>query len=353
MTLLLSDVDVRQAMDYTDLADGIEAALKVQAAESAVVPARMNLEHLGTWLRVMPAIVPSANVMGLKVFHGVPGGGARYLVLLYAVNDGSMLAAVDANYLTAARTAATSAVASRYMAPDGSVRLGVIGSGMEAETHCLALCAVGNVSAIKVFSPNEGRREAFAERMQSALGLPVTGCGRPEHAVADVEHVVVATNTGPAMTVACRTGWLSAGQHVTSIGSTNQRLREMDTDIFRRADVIVLDADPEQMAEESGDLIQYAAEGGRLDPARIQTLPDLIAAQGPARKNNDQLTLYKSVGTALQDVVAADLVYRRGRELGLGTAVPDLGQEKHFAGSAPAVRAVHAVHAGQSVPAGE
>src|SRR6266568_4971812 len=107
MSLLLSDADVRQAVNYTDLADCIEAALKVQAEEAAVVPARVNLEHSGTWLRVMPAIVPSANVMGLKVFHGIPGGGARYLILLYSVSDGSVLAAVDASYLTAARTAAT------------------------------------------------------------------------------------------------------------------------------------------------------------------------------------------------------------------------------------------------------
>jgi len=127
MSMLLSDADVRQAVNYTELADGIEAALKVQTEEAAVVPARMNLEHFGTWLRVMPAIVPSANVMGLKVFHGVPGGGARYLVLLYSVTDGSVLAAVDASYLTAARTAATSAVAARYLSPQGPVRLGVIG----------------------------------------------------------------------------------------------------------------------------------------------------------------------------------------------------------------------------------
>ena len=331
MSMLLSDADVRQAVNYTELADGIEAALKVQTEEAAVVPARMNLEHFGTWLRVMPAIVPSANVMGLKVFHGVPGGGARYLVLLYSVTDGSVLAAVDASYLTAARTAATSAVAARYLSPQGPVRLGVIGSGLEAETHCQALCATGEVSAIKVFSPNEARRRTFAERTQALLRVPVTACDRPQDAVADVGHVVVATNTGPSMAVACQAGWLGAGQHVTSIGSTNQRLRELDTEIFRHADLVVLDADPDQMAEESGDLIQYRAEGGVLDPARTQTLPDLIGGKGAGRERDHQLTLYKSVGTALQDVIAADLVYRRARELGLGTGVAELCQEKQFA----------------------
>jgi ornithine cyclodeaminase/alanine dehydrogenase len=330
MSLLVSDADVRQAMSYPDLADSIEAALKFQSEGAAVVPARMNLEHGGIWLRVMPAIVPTANVMGLKVFHGVPGGGARYLVLLYAMDAGTMLAAVDASYLTAARTAATSAVASRYLAPAGAVRLGVIGSGLEAQAHCQALAAIGDVTAIKVFSPNEGRRLVFAERIRALLNVPVTVCGRPQDAVSDVEHVVVATNTGPSMAVACRTAWLSAGQHVTSIGSTNVRLREMDTDIFRRADLVILDAEPDQMAEESGDLIQFRAEGGALEPPRIQTLSDLIGGTGPGREHDRQLTLYKSVGTALQDVIAADLLYRRARELGLGTEVPELCQEKQF-----------------------
>jgi alanine dehydrogenase len=335
MSLLLSDADVRQAVNYTELADGIEAALKVQAEAAAVVPPRMNLERSATWLRVMPAIVPSANVMGLKVFHGVANTQPRYLILLYSLSDGALLAAVDACYLTAARTAAASAVASRYLAPQGPVRLGVIGSGLEAETHVKALCSVGEVTGINVFSPNETRRQAFAERMEALLGIPVTAVDRPETAIADVEHAVTATNTGPSMAVACRAEWLSPGQHLTSIGSTNTRLRELDTEVFLRADMVVLDADPEQIAEESGDLIQLYAEGRRLDPARTRSLPDLISGASAGREDQWQLTLYKSVGTALQDVIAADLVYRRARECDLGVDVPDLCKEK----PAPAVGA--------------
>ena len=335
MSLLLSDADVRQAVNYTELADGIETALKVQPEAAAVVPPRMNLEHADTWLRVMPAIVPSANVMGLKVFHGVTGTQPRYLILLYSIIDGALLATVDASYLTAARTAGASAVASRYLAPRGPVRLGVIGSGMEAETHCKALCAVGEVTAIKVFSPNEARRQSFARRMTPLLGVSVTAVDRPEMAIDDAEHVVAATNTGPSMTIACQSDWLSQGQHLTSIGSTNTRLRELETELFLRADMVVLDADPDQMAAESGDLIQLYAEGRTLDPARTRTLPDLITGASPGRENARQLTLYKSVGTALQDVIAADLVYRRARVLGLGLSVPDLCLEKQAPGTIP------------------
>ena len=333
MSLLLSDADVRQAVNYTELADGIETALKVQAESAAIVPARMNLERSATWLRVMPAIVPSAGVMGLKVFHGVANAQPRYLILLYSIGDGALLAAIDACYLTAARTAAASAVASRYLAPQRAVQLGVIGSGLEAEAHVRALCAVGEVTAIKVFSPHEGRRRAFAGRVESLLGIPVTPVDTPQEAIGGVEHAVTATNTGPSMAVACQAEWLSAGQHLTSIGSTNQRLRELETKVYLQADLIVLDAEPEQMAEESGDLIQLHAEGSALDPARTRSLTDLISGASAGRENDGQLTLYKSVGTALQDVIAADLVYRRARELGLGLDVPDLCQEKQAAGA--------------------
>jgi alanine dehydrogenase len=335
MSLLLSDADVRQAVNYTELADGIETALKVQAESAAIVPPRMNLERSATWLRVMPAIVPSANVMGLKVFHGVANTQPRYLILLYSLSDGALLAAVDACYLTAARTAAASAVASRYLAPQGPVRLGVIGSGLEAETHCKALCAVGEVTEIKVFSPNAARRQSFARRMESVLGIPVSAVDHPATAIAGVEHAVTATNTGASMAVACQAEWLSPGQHLTSIGSTNTRLRELDTEVFLRADMVVLDADPDQMAEESGDLIQLRAEGRALDPARTRSLPDLITGTSAGRENDRQLTLYKSVGTALQDVIAADLVYRHARALGLGIDVPDLCQEKQVSGATP------------------
>lgn len=336
MSLLVSDADVRRSLDFIELADALEAALKAQSERAAVVPARMNLEYEDVWMRVMPAMVPSANVMGVKVFNGLAGTNPRYLVLLYSMENGSLLSAVDACYLTAARTAASSAVAARHLAPTGPVRLAVIGSGLEASTHCQAMAAVSDIAEVRVFSPHEGRRRAFADRMHQALGVPVSACDSAEDAIAGVHHVLVATNTGPSMSVACRGDWLKPGQHITSIGSTNLNLRELDLEAFRRADVIVLDADPQQMAEESGDLVEFTASGGTLDAPHIQTLQDLVSGKTPGRQSAEQLSLYKSVGTALQDIVAAELAYRRVVEAGLGTTVTDLCLEKASSATEPA-----------------
>lgn len=326
-TLLLNDDEVRQLVDQATLVDGIEAALQAESAGGAVVPPRMNLEHASTWLRVMPALVPSEGVMGLKVFHGTPGGGVRYLITLYDVIDGEVLAILDACYLTAARTAATSAVASRYLTDGSPVRLGVIGSGLEAQTHCEALAAVKELTEIKVFSPSEERRRAFARRMEAVLGVPAYACARPEEAVESADEVVVATNTGPAKTIACRAEWLRPSQLVLAIGSTNPNLRELDTQVLHRAETLVFDADPVQIAEESADVMEYSAEGGSLES--VVTLPSLLA-NGRGQGWGSGLTVFKSVGTALQDVAAAAVVYRRAMELGAGTDVPQLCSPKVF-----------------------
>lgn len=327
-TLLLSDTEIREATDQGELVDGIEAALKAEALGNAVVPPRMNLDLSGTWLRVMPAMVPSAGMMGLKVFQGAPGHGVRYLVILYDMADGAILATLDGCYLTAARTAATTAVASKYLLPGGPTSLGVIGSGLEAETHCEALAAIKQLSEVKVYSPREARRRSFAERMQATLGVPVHACSGPEQAVEEADEVVVATNTGPSRAIAYRAEWLRPSQHVSVIGSTNPNLREAETDVFRHADVLVFDAAARQLAEESADIMEFCAEGGSL--AGVIPLPKLVAGETVGRQRPEDITVFKSVGTALQDVAAAGVIYRRAKELGLGSEVPELSVTKIF-----------------------
>jgi alanine dehydrogenase len=327
-TLLLSDVEIREATDHKELIDGIEAAIKAEANGNAIVPPRLNLDLSGTWLRVMPAMVPSAGMMGLKVFHGAPGHGVRYLVILYDMANGAVLATLDGCYLTAARTAATTAVASKYLLPGGPVRLGVIGSGLEAETHCAALAAIKQLSEVKVYSPRETRRRSFAERMQAALGVSVQACNRPEEAVEGADEVVVATNTGPSRAIAYQSEWLRPSQHVSAIGSTNPNLREVETGVFRRADVLVFDAVAEQLAEESADVMEFCAEGGSLEG--VLPLARLVAGEVPGRRRPEDITVFKSVGTALQDVAAAAVIYQRAMKLGLGSEVPELSVTKVF-----------------------
>jgi alanine dehydrogenase len=328
MTLVLDDAAVSSLLDPVALVDLIEDAIRAEAQTPSDVPERMNLAGGGRFFRVMPAVVPSAGVMGLKTFFGGGTAGVRYVMLLASIESGEVLAALDACYLTAARTAATSAVAARAFGVKSSV-LGVLGSGLEAEVHVRTFAALGGVERVKVFSPNPDSRNRFAERMRAELseaGVDVVAVSSTREACEGVTHLITATNTGYGGPIACRSADIPAGIHVTAIGSTHQDLREHEPDVLRRAGVLVFDADPLQIAGESGDVKAFLDDDGDL--SGVLQLDDVLQGTVSLPAEASDLTVFKSVGTALQDLVAADLAYRNARERGLGTTWPDLAVPK-------------------------
>lgn len=330
MTLLLSDEDVRATLAPESLVDALEDFYRAEAAGGPVVPPRVNLAHETAFLRVMPALLPASDVMGLKVFHQGRQPGVSYLVVVYDVAAGQTLGLVDAAYLTAARTGATSAVAARQLAPDAQ-SASVLGSGLEAETNLLATAACLPLRHVKVYSPRQARREDFAARMSDVLGLGVEPSADPEAAVGGTDLVIVATNTGPAGEVAYRGEWAEPGQCVLSIGSTNPRLRELDARTFTRADRIVVDAPADQVAEESGDVIALLADRAGRDQwqANVLQLATLVKAgiEGP---RDGEIRLFKSVGSAAQDLIAARLAIQAAIAAGKGRQVGALTSPKFF-----------------------
>jgi alanine dehydrogenase len=328
VTLILSDKDVREIAHIPTVIDEIERGLRAEAlGGAAVLPERMNLGHGSTMFRVMPAILPETGVLGLKIFYGNFSDGVRYSVVVCALTGGEVLGVVDAAYLTAVRTGATSGVATRLLARASSRTVGLIGSGLEAETNLAAVCAVRPIESVRVFSRNPDRRVNFARRMSERLGIRVEAAHRPEDAVEGTDIVVVATNTGPGGDVAYRGQWLSAGQHVVSIGSTAPFLREIDEACMLRADVVVFDAGPAQVAEESGDVIALRKAQPGWEPSG--TLQDLFAGRA-ARHDDEQITVFKSVGTAAQDLIAALALVKLADSRKMGLAVPDLNEPKQF-----------------------
>ena len=309
---------------------GIESALVAEGrGGSLVMPPRQNLTLGNSFLRVMPVIMGGAGVFGLKMFQGSLERGVRYLVLLCDIESADVLAVLDGAYLTAVRTGATSALATSYMARPDATTVGVIGSGLEAETNLLATCTVREVERVKVFSPRAHRREGFARRMSETLGIEVDPVDEPQAAVADMDIVVIATNTGPGGPVAYQGEWAEPGQHISSIGSTTPQLREIDVPTFVRADLIVYDLAPAIMAEESGDVLAFS----HADPAnheRTLTLQDLLLDTSVAAPGQDTISLYKSVGAAVQDIACALAVYEQAIQLGVGQTVDPVAILKSF-----------------------
>lgn len=312
MTLVLSDDEVREACDMRVLVDVVEQAIAIEARGGTQLVPRLNFGIDGGFLRIMPAVIEELDVMGLKVFDA-KFPEARYLIAVFRPSTGELDCLVDAAYLTAARTGATTGVATRWMtAPEGCREVGVIGSGLEARTNLEAVLAVREVQRVTVYSRNPDRRARFAREVAGRFGIEAIATDSAAEA-ADAPCVIAATNTGAGGPVALQGAWLRADAHLNTIGATAPVLREVDTDTFARAAAIVLDT--EHAGAECGDILA-AEDAGAWDERRVTTLARLVGAGRPLVR--DGLTVFKSVGTAVQDLAAAAAVARVARERGLG-----------------------------------
>jgi ornithine cyclodeaminase/alanine dehydrogenase-like protein (mu-crystallin family) len=312
VTLVLSDAEVQDACDMRVLIDAIEHAAEVEARGGVQIVPRINFGIENGFFRLMPAVIEELDVMGLKAFDA-KFPEARYLIAVFIPSTGELDCLIDAAYLTAARTGATTGVATRWMtAQDGCLEVGVIGSGLEARTNLEAVLTVRQVERVKIFSPNAERRERFAREAAARFGVEAVAV-RSAAEAADAACVIAATNTGANGPVALEGAWLRDGAHLNTIGATAPVLREVDTATFERAAAIVLDT--EHADAECGDIIA-AKEARTWDAQRIRTLTDVVGSGQPYAREG--LTVFKSVGTAVQDLAAAAAVARVARERGVG-----------------------------------
>lgn len=318
MTLFLTESDVSSLVSVRDLVDALEGAFQDKAAgRAANVPrSRVSLPS-GAVLHVMSAAWATGGVLGMKAYTTSRDGG-RFLVLLYD-ERGGLLAILQADTLGQRRTGAATGLATRHMARPDARTVGVIGAGWQARTQLEAVCAVRPVEQAWVFSRTAERREAFAREMTELLNLPVRAVGSAEEAVREADVVCTITTSREPVLLG---RWLRPGVHVNAAGSNWAHRRELDAEAVRRADRVVVDDLPQAQIE-SGDLIQAAAEGAfRWD--RAVELADVVAGRAFGRASGEEVTLFCSQGVALEDVVAARLVYERARARGVGRTL-DLG----------------------------
>lgn len=329
MTLALSDADIRAAASMDRIIEAVEQAVREEHAGLVIMPPRANLMRDGTFLRMMPAYLAGSGLFGYKAFHGSMQKGVRYLVVICRESDGEILAMLDAALLTGLRTGATSGLATKYMAPEAPAVVGLIGSGLEATTNLTAVAAVRPIAEVRVYSRNPERRADFARRTAEQMGFEVTPVDSPRAAIDGASIVIAATNTGHNGPVALEGAWLEPGQHVVSIGATSPFLREIDPATFERADVIVLDASAEQLCEECGDMMVLEGPLREHVIATATTLPELVAG-GLIKRDAGTISLFKSVGTAAQDLAAAKAIYDVAIERGLGRDLGELAAPKVF-----------------------
>ncbi len=314
MPILLRESDVEALLPIADAIEALERAFRAQAEGRAANAPRARVRWPGGALHVMAAGGPGLGYIGLKAYTTVRGQ-ARFLVLLFEGESGALVALLEADALGRLRTGAATGLATRYLArPDARI-VGMYGAGHQAATQLRAVCAVRAVEEVRVYSRTPDRREAFARRMREALGIPVWAVDRPEAAAEGADILITITSAHEPV---LRGAWVRPGMHINAAGSNMLIRRELDEEAVTRADLIVID-DRDQGKIEAGDFLE-PLERGQLQWGRVHELKDVVAGR-VRRLDPDQITLFKSMGIALEDVAVAALVYERARAQGIGEPV--------------------------------
>lgn len=316
MPLLINHEDVAGSVTMADAINAMERTFREQGEGQVLQPPRTNIRVGGGFLRVGPAVLQGSGWMGFKAMNLSPDVGVRYVVFLYAIANGELVAILDAQHLTTLRTGATSALATRYLARQQPTETAVIGSGVEAWAQLEGMHALGLVRSARVFSRTPANRERFAREASQAFAIPVAPVGSAREAIAGCGLIVAAVKSGETVLFG---DWLEEGVHVNSIGTARPDQREIDPMTFQCSQVVVVDT-REGVFGEAGDAI---AARDVIAPEQVSELAELVVGKAPGRSDDRQITLFKSVGTAIQDVGLAAAVYEGARQRGLGRELGD------------------------------
>lgn len=314
--IYLTEADVARLLDMRLAIDAVEEAFRRRAAgEGSNVP-RQRAQSPGIVLHTMSATAPWLGLAGWKCYT-TTRHGARFLLGLYDANAGALAALVEADRLGQLRTGATTAVAAEWMAPLEAAEVGLFGAGHQAETQLEAIAAARPIKRAYVYSRNEERRTAFAERMSARLAIDVAPVDRPQEAAGELPIIVTATNSVEPVFDG---NWLAEGSFVAAVGSNWLKRAEIDVTTVRRADNIVCDS-IEACRQEAGDFTD-ALEKGVFDWSRAAELADVVAGRAVGRSRPESIALFKSVGLAVEDVALGGKLLELARRDGVGRELP-------------------------------
>lgn len=323
---LLTEEDVRAVLDLDELVESMSKALGQFSSGAVEQPVRSVISVSGhqAFFATMPAYVRrdadgGAGSLGAKLVTVFEANAERGLpthlasIVLLDPCTGGLLALMDGRYITEVRTPAVSAVSSRLLARK-TASLAIIGSGVQARSHVNALCRVHALKHVAVWSPDKEAREQFASEVRERL-KSIPTCRPVDHAgeaIVGADLIVLATSSP---TPVLESGWVKPGAHIISVGACRPTQREMDPELVARARLFV-DSRAAALVE-SGDVVMGIAEG-RFGPGHIVAELGELVNGASGRRTDHEITIFKSLGLAVEDVTAADLAYRRAVERGVG-----------------------------------
>jgi ornithine cyclodeaminase/alanine dehydrogenase-like protein (mu-crystallin family) len=317
MALHINEAEVRQVLDMPRALRAVEEILRKQATEEVVVHPRRRFElSHGGFFHYMAAADYSAGFVAMKQYTYVRGR-LQFLVPLYEMATGDLLAVIEADYMGQLRTGAASGVATKYLARENSRIAAIIGTGGQARTQLEAVAAVRKLESARVYGRDAARREKFCDEMSAKLRITVTPSGSSGEAVRGADIVCTATTSSQPVIFGAD---LTPAVHINAIGANHAHKRELDDEAVACADLIVVDS-VEQSRQEAGDLI-IPFKGDEICWTGVKKLCDVVAGKVSGRTSNDEVTLFKSNGIASWDLAVAMKVYAAAREKKLGRELP-------------------------------
>jgi alanine dehydrogenase len=317
MTLHISEAEVRTLLTMAMAVDAVEDISRKQANSEVIVHPRRRFEFPGSnFFHYMAAADYSAGFIAMKQYTYVRGK-LRFLVPLYEMGTGDLVALIEADYMGQLRTGAASGVATKYLARRDSRVAAIIGTGGQAKTQLEAVAAVRRLDSVNVFGRDPQKCEAFCKEMSERIGVTVRAAATASEAVRGAHIVCTATT---AVQPVVNGADLTSGVHINAIGANHAHKRELDDEAVASADVIVVDS-VEQSRQEAGDLI-IAFHGDESCWTGVKRLSDVVAGKTGGRTSDTEVTLFKSNGIASWDLAVAMKVYKAARERGLGRELP-------------------------------
>jgi ornithine cyclodeaminase/alanine dehydrogenase-like protein (mu-crystallin family) len=290
MPIYLTEADVKDLITMPEAIAAVEAAFSAQASG-----------------------LPSMGVMGTKTYTSF-GNKVRFWVMLYSSETGELLALIEGDRLGQIRTGAATGVAVKYLAREDATTASLFGTGWQAEAQAEALISVRpRLREVQVYSRDPVNRDAFCRKMTARLGIRFSSFSSPEETARTTQIILMATSAREPI---LKGDWLSDGDFVAAVGANRLTAREIDESVVWRATRIIID-DIEQARAEAAELI-FAYERGRWSWADAVPLSLIVSGQAPKRLSPDDISVFKSLGIALEDIAVAQVVYENAKSRSVG-----------------------------------
>jgi ornithine cyclodeaminase/alanine dehydrogenase-like protein (mu-crystallin family) len=315
LALLLREKDVERLLDMpTALACVERAFVELGHGRATNLPrTRIHQKHGG--LNLMAAGLPTFGVIGFKAYTWFTSG-SKFMVNLYHSDTGELLAIIEADRMGQMRTGAASGIATKWMARAEAASIGIFGTGYQAQTQLLAVCAVRKIRRVRAFSRKTERRQAFCKTMEAALKLEVQPVTEARSVVEGSDIIITATTSTEPLFDG---DWVGKGAHLNVIGGNSPIRVEVDTTTVLRSSWIVVDS-LDQAKAEAGDFLK-CVERGLMYWERVEELGSVVTGRSKGRTSNEEITFFKSLGIALEDLAVGAAVYERALEQKAGERI--------------------------------